>query len=231
MDQPPLQPARFRIRYTEPRSGGRVRSPNRFERSGTPNSRGPRPRGERIREATTAAVLGKVWWYRAPLLVPLTWIFYRHLLDPEYGSIFAGLNLAIHEGGHLSFMWFGNDFLTVAGGTLLQCLCPVATGIMFYRQRDFFAIGVACFWLGTNFMHIAPYAADARAQMLPLVSPFPGAPGHDWNYLLGTLGLLSQDQLIGGAFQLMGILTMGGGIFAASWVLWVMARPDEASLQ
>jgi hypothetical protein len=185
---------------------------------------------ERLRQATTAAGVGKVWWYRVPLLIPLAWILYRHLLDSEYGSIFGGLNLAIHEGGHLFFMWFGSDFLAVAGGTLLQCLCPVVTGVMFYKQRDFFAIGVACFWLGTNFAHIAPYAADARLQMLPLVSPFGGAPGHDWSYLLGTLGLLPHDQLIGGIFQLSGIFSMGGGIFAASWVLWVMATSDEAAL-
>ena len=42
-----------------------------------------------------------------------TWIFCRHLGDSEYGSIFAGLNLAMHEAGHLFFMWFGRDFLAV----------------------------------------------------------------------------------------------------------------------
>lgn len=182
-----------------------------------------------IHEATTEASREKVWWYRAPLLIPFAWILFRHLMDSEYGSIFAGLDVAIHEGGHLFFMWFGSDFLTVAGGTLLQCLCPIATGIMFYKQRDFFAIGIACFWLGTNFAHIAPYAADARAQMLPLVSPFQGAPGHDWNYLLDTLGLLGQDQVIGGAFQVAGILTMGVGLFGAVWVLRVMAGVNEPS--
>jgi len=44
------------------------------------------------------------------------------------------------------------------------------------------------------------------------------------------LGLLPHDQLIGGIFQLSGIFSMGGGIFAASWVLWVMATSDEAAL-
>ena len=182
----------------------------------------------RFHDAATEAVRGKVWWYRIPLLIPFVWIFCRHLANPEYGSIFAGINLAIHEGGHLFFMWFGNDFLAVAGGTMLQCLCPVVTGIMFHKQRDFFAIGVACFWLGTNFAHIAPYAADARAQMLPLVSPFPGAPGHDWNYLLGALGLLRLDHVIGGAFRVAGIVTMGAGLFGSSWVLRVMARVNRA---
>jgi hypothetical protein len=182
----------------------------------------------RVHDATAEASRGRVWWYRIPLLVPLAWILYRHLADSEYGSIFAGINLAIHEGGHLFFMWFGSDFLAVAGGTLLQCICPIVTGTMFYKQRDFFAIGVACFWLGTNFAHIAPYAADARAQLLPLVSPFPGAPGHDWNYLLSTLGLLQQDGVIGGAFRIAGIVTMGAGLFGSLWVLRIMARVNRA---
>ncbi len=212
------KPPRFRIRYTEPRAEEGLRSARTKDSpagSGTVRAR--------ILDATTEASVGKIWWYRIPLLLPFTWIFYRHLADSEYTSVFAGINLAIHEGGHLFLMWFGNDFLMVAGGTLLQCLCPIVTGIMFYRQRDFFAIGVAGFWLGTNFAHIAPYAADARAQLLPLVSPFPGAPGHDWNYLLGTLGLLGQDRIIGDAFQVAGILTMGAGLFGAVWVLRVMA--------
>jgi hypothetical protein len=193
---------------------------------GSPESVAPRNLRLRILDATIEASLGKVWWYRSPLLIPVAWIFYRHVTDPEYGSIFAGINLAIHEGGHLFFMWFGNDFITVAGGTFLQCVCPIVTGIMFYKQRDFFAISVACFWLGTNFAHIAPYAADARAQILPLVSPFQGAPGHDWNYLLGTLGLLGQDRVIGGVFQVAGVVTMGAGFLGGLWVLRVMATAN-----
>jgi hypothetical protein len=174
---------------------------------------------------------GKVWWYRAPLLLPLAWILYRHTESEAYASIFEGLNLVIHEAGHLVFMWSGSDFLTVAGGTLLQCLCPILAGIMFYRQRDFFAIAVSLFWLGTNFAHIAPYAADARAQLLPLVSPASGAPGHDWNYLLGTLGLLRQDQAVGAAFRGAGLLTMAAGVAAGVWVLRVMAEVSAVGAQ
>ena len=204
----------FRIRYTESRTEGDGPSGvlNRSQLL------------DRVREATAAAAHGKVWWYRAPLLLPLAWILYRHLGAEDYSSIFGGLNLAIHEAGHLLFMWSRSDFLTVAGGTILQCLCPVFAGFMFYRQKDFFAITVALFWLGTNFTHIAPYAADARAQLLPLVSPFQGAPGHDWNYLLGTLGLHQQDHMVGGAFRATGILIMGASLWAGVWVLRIMAE-------
>jgi len=209
----------FRIRYTESQTEAEV----------TSEAADQSPLMQRLREATVEAARGKVWWYRAPLLLPLGWILLQHVRAEDYSSIFSGLNLAIHEAGHLLFMWSGNDFLTVGGGTMLQCLCPVFAGIVFYRQRDFFAITIALFWLGTNFAHIAPYAADARAQLLPLVSPFPGAPGHDWNYLLGTMGLLRQDQLVGGAFRAAGILTMGASLWRSIWVLRIMAGLDGAN--
>ena len=228
MTKSPHKSPTFRIRYAESSGEDGPRSAGPTGGDGPPASSALRSPRMRILDATIEASLGKVWWYRSPLLLPVAWIFYRHVTDSEYGSIFAGINLAIHEGGHLFFMWFGIDFITVAGGTFLQCVCPIVTGIMFYKQRDFFAISVACFWLGTNFAHIAPYAADARAQVLPLVSPFQGAPGHDWNYLLGTLGLLDQDGLIGGAFQVAGLLTMGAGLLGGLWVLRVMATANGA---
>jgi len=171
---------------------------------------------------------GKIWWYRAPLGVFFGWILLQHVLDPDYRSVFSGLNLTIHEGGHLFFMWFGVDFLTVAAGTLFQCACPIFAGIMFYRQRDFFAVTVAVFWLGTNFIGIAPYAADARTQLLPLVSPFPGSPQHDWTYLLQNLGLLRFDAQVGRAFHDVGILTMAAGLATGAWVLKLMAGARRA---
>lgn len=215
MAKSPYESPTFRIRYVKSSAEDGPGSTSPTGGDGPPASAAPQSMRIRILDATIDASLGKVWWYRSPLLISVAWIFYRHVTDSEYGSIFAGINLAIHEGGHLFFMWFGIDFITVVGGTFLQCVCPIVTGIMFYKQRDFFAISVACFWLGTNFAHIAPYAADARAQMLPLLSPFQGAPGHDWNYLLGTLGLLGQDGVIGGAFQVAGLLTMGPAFLGA----------------
>lgn len=127
---------------------------------------------------------GKIWWYRAPLGMFFGWILLQHVLDPDYRSVFSGLNLAIHEGGHLFFMWFGVDFLTVA--------------------------------------------ADARTQLLPLVSPFRGAPQHDWTYLLQNLGLLRFDAQVGRAFHDVGILTMAAGLATGAWVLKLMAGAPRA---
>ena len=61
---------------------------------------------------------------------------------------------------------------------------------------------VALWWVAQNLWNVSVYVRDARAEDLPLV----GGGEHDWNYLLGTLGLLNQDQLIGGAVPLAGVL-------------------------
>ncbi len=53
-----------------------------------------------------------------------------------------------------------------------------------------------------NLWKVAVYVQDARAEELPLV----GGGEHDWNYLLGRLGLLNQDRLIGDGIRLLGVL-------------------------
>lgn len=98
---------------------------------------------------------------------------------------------------------------------------------MFYRQRDVFAITVAAFWLGDNLASVAPYAADARWQLLNLVSPVSGNPEHDWNVILGTLGILQHDATIGNLCRWSGLGTMAAALLAGAWTMRVMATTRE----
>lgn len=161
-------------------------------------------------------------WVRLPLVLVLAYIFWRHLVDPQYSSIFGGLSLAIHEAGHLFLGWFG-EWIGVAGGTLFQLGAPVAVGVVFFRQRDWFAVAVALFWLGTNLVNVGIYAGDARDQLLPLVSPTSAEPLHDWYYLLTSAGLLRLDRVIGAGFRLLGLASMASALAACGWMLRVMA--------
>ena len=175
---------------------------------------------------------GRSWLWRAPLLAWFGWILAGHLRDswrdPEYWSLFSGINLGIHELGHYVFA-FDGEFLNLAGGTLLQCLAPVAAGaLLVVKQRDYFGAVVCLAWLATNFFGIAPYAADARAEALPLVSPGGGYIIHDWHYLLGRLGLLAHDQQIGLCFRAAGTATMLLALALGGWLLGQMARRRKA---
>jgi hypothetical protein len=171
-------------------------------------------------------VSGKVWWYRAPLLLVFAWMLKGYLDDPMYSSIFDGINLGFHEMGHAAFMWFGNRILTTAGGTIFQIGIPVvAGGYLLHKQRDPFGAAVCAFWLGTALFGAGIYAADARAQALPLVSPFGpvDVDSHDWTVMLMKYGKLSQDVRIGGTLQRAGIFSMIGSLALSVWVLRIMA--------
>ena len=171
---------------------------------------------------------GKHWQLRALLLVICSWIFWRHLQDPLYGGIVKGLNLAIHELGHVVFAFLGG-FLAIAGGTILQLTIPLVAFWMFYRQRDYFAIAIAFCWLGTNFFDVAAYAADARAGQLPLVSIGGGDAEHDWFIMLAETDLLYKDKMIGGLFRGLGILSFAAGLTFGMWVLNQMRVPRSAA--
>jgi hypothetical protein len=177
---------------------------------------------------------GRMWIFRSLLFILMGYIFLRHLFNPEYQSLFKGLNLGIHELGHFVFMFFG-QFITAAGGTILQLLVPLIGVVMFYRQRDYFAIAVAFCWFATNWFDVAVYVGDARDLMLPLVSPFgggeddDGTAGHDWNYMLGELGLLEWDTRFATLARLLGIGSMLIGLIFGAWLLFKMITLEKDS--
>ena len=175
---------------------------------------------------------GQTWWLRAPLLLVLLWILHGYLTDPPNTSIFDGLTLAFHEMGHAAFSWFGSRILGVAGGTIFQLGVPIAAGTyLLHKQRDPFGATVCLFWLGTAFFGAGVYAADARAQTLPLVSPFGpvDVDSHDWTVMLLKYGMLSRDQAIGAGLRRAGIFAMIASITLGAWVLRVMASERGAS--
>jgi hypothetical protein len=128
------------------------------------------------------------------------------------------VNLVFHEAGHAVFGFLG-DFLGVLGGTLMQLLIPaIATGHFLLNGQRWSGM-VSLFWVSQSLFNVSVYVKDARAQALPLL----GGDGviHDWNWLLGRLGLLSWDQVIGSVFYTMGLLVLtvsilGGLYFSLS---------------
>ncbi len=160
------------------------------------------------------------------LLVLVLWTlsFLRHGLDAArlMGSFLHLVNLPFHEAGHVLLIPFGR-FLTVLGGSLFQVLVPVVCGAVFLlKNREPYAAAVTAWWAGQSLMDLAPYIADARALQLPLLGGHTGAEveGHDWEYLLQTLGLLEQDVVLGRLTFALGALVMLGAIAWAAAVLW-----------
>jgi hypothetical protein len=141
------------------------------------------------------------------------------------GTSFLHLvNLPFHEFGHLLFRPFG-EFIASLGGTLGQLLMPaICLGVLLVRTRDPFGASVALWWLGENFLDIAPYINDARAGELPLLGGNTGhsAPYgfHDWQFILGETGLLHLDQGLARLSHLLGSLIMLAALAWGAAVLW-----------
>jgi hypothetical protein len=117
------------------------------------------------------------------------------------GSSFWHLvNLPFHEAGHIIFRPFGR-FMTSLGGTLAQLLMPLICLVVFIiKTRDPFGASFSLWWLGENFMDIAPYINDARSLTLPLLGGNIGRTSpygfHDWEFILKESGLIEYDHLL-----------------------------------
>jgi hypothetical protein len=99
-------------------------------------------------------------------------------------------NLAFHEAGHVFFGIFGPT-LNLYGGTLGQLVFPVVVTVSFWRKGALVSAALALLWLFQNFLNIARYMADARAQQIPLVGG-----EHDWFNILSRWSALSSDTML-----------------------------------
>ena len=168
---------------------------------------------------------GRHWPMRLLFWLWLAWLAFHYSRDETYSSLLGGLNLGVHEFGHLICSPFG-QFIGVLGGSLVQCLAPLISFVMFYRQADYFAFAFSFVWLGANLQSVARYVADARSMQLDLVSPFGDSDGviHDWNWLLGKLGWLPHDHEIAAALRVLATLCLWLGVAWGAWLLWRMLR-------
>jgi len=133
--------------------------------------------------------------------------------------------LPIHEGGHLLFSFLG-ETLHVLGGTLLQLFVPLAIALYFRHERQVYGTAFAAFFFFENFLSIATYMADARAQGLPLVSAEGGDfVMHDWFVIFSKCGLLDYDTRIAALVRLMGWAGMVGV------VIWLWRRTPMGGQQ
>jgi hypothetical protein len=174
---------------------------------------------------------GRSWFIRLPVWLYLAYVGWLQYQDPEnYASLFSGINLGIHEGGHLLFRPFGIDVLHVAGGTIAQLGAPIISMVILWQQRDYFGLTFCLGWLSTNLIGVGVYMADARALELPLVSAEGGGGPtiHDWNWLFGYFGLLNDDVAIGLATRGLGSAVMILALLTGAWIMWEMHRAGGA---
>lgn len=137
--------------------------------------------------------------------------------------IISRVDLVFHEAGHIFLGPFGS-FLGTLGGSLFQVMIPCICTFTFLRYSNPFGASVALWWTGQNFIDMAPYMYDARAQQLILLGGVTGrdAPGyHDWNNILSRLGLLNFDHTLGRLAHLTGAVLIALALIWGGYLLFL----------
>ena len=125
--------------------------------------------------------------------------------DPCQWHLIDGVNLVIHEAGHLFFRPLG-EFMMIAGGSLFQVIMPSLFVGYFCFQRQFYSASLVLFWVGESILNVSVYAGDSVVQQLPLLGGENAI--HDWNYLLSSMNLLPQTAVIAGTIRLLGTIAI-----------------------
>ncbi len=172
-------------------------------------------------------VQGRSPWGRLVVLLLLVRPAWVPLHEMEW-TLFGGINFGAHEFGHLFFALFGNEFLAVLGGSLMQLLVPLGAGLAVRRANDFVGVAVCGMWLASSLGDLSWYVGDARALALDLVSMGGEGDDHDWNYLLRELGWLSHDTAIAAGLRRGGTLLLLASFAFGLWVCWRMWRSGRA---
>ncbi|MDX6693719.1 MAG: hypothetical protein QOF02_1322 [Blastocatellia bacterium] len=121
------------------------------------------------------------------------------MLHPQDWRLIDGVNLVIHEAGHLFFRPFG-EFMMIAGGSLFQLIVPATFAFYFYYQEKPYSCALVLLWAGESLLNVSVYAGDSVAMQLPLLGGNDSI--HDWNYLLDHMGWLSRTNGIAKALHL-----------------------------
>lgn len=181
-----------------------------------------------------AWTLGKYWWLRLPLYVWFCFTAYKYLESYQYilyrtSNIINAIDFGIHELGHFLFIFLG-EFMTIAGGSIMQILFPVVWMGIAIQRKWYFAAGLCLVWVGLSIIDVSVYAADAEVRLLPLVSmggDYDSA--HDWYQLLTRLDVLDQTNQIAAFIRNTGILAviiglMWSGLLMVSMFIDSMRR-------
>ena len=138
--------------------------------------------------------------------------FFWCAYDPSQWHLIDGVNLVIHEAGHLIFRPFG-EFMMIAGGSLFQVIMPALFLSYFCYKRQFYSAALGLFWVGESILNVSVYAGDSLDLQLPLLGGQDSI--HDWNYMLSSLDLLPATPRIAGAIRVLGTIAIALASFGA----------------
>ncbi len=146
----------------------------------------------------------------------------------------SGVDLGIHEFGHLATFW-APWRVTASAGSVFQVAVPLALAAYFgFSRREWWAAAPLLAWAGASARNIAVYIADAPYQRLELW----GGPGvlHDWAQLLAGTPMRLAGA-IAWTVNAAGWVAIAAALGVALWppvatlVRWLLGRREERRFQ
>ncbi len=166
------------------------------------------------------------WSFRLVVLAAFGYLFFRAASNTTLEAIrnnpLGAFDLGIHELGHIIFTPFG-EFITIAGGSVFQCLFPLLWLGTCVWKRWHFAASMMLVWFAYNLFDVAVYAADARSRLLPLATLSNDYDqAHDWYQLLSRTGKLQYDTAIAHGLKTAGIICGLAGLTTGLVLVLIM---------
>jgi hypothetical protein len=164
------------------------------------------------------------WGFALLAVVVLAWLsFTRNGWVP----FLSGVDLGVHEFGHLLFAWA--PFLVVAlAGSAVQVAAPAALAGYFAWRGDRLGVVLLVAWLGMSLHNVAVYLGDAQRMVLPLFGDDGSGAGHDWHNILGALGWLPQTDALAGLVTATSVVVFLASLGLVAWWAWRDLRPARA---
>ncbi|MFC1722085.1 hypothetical protein ACFL0C_00370 [Patescibacteria group bacterium] len=136
-------------------------------------------------------------YLKLPITLILTYFTYSYLIkNPYQDGLLYGINLGIHEFGHVFMMLVSkNSVLISLGGTIFQLLMPTVFLFYFLYKKNMFGVLFCFFWFSQNLVNVGVYMLDANLRVLPLLGG--NVDGHDWHNIFSRLNLLSKAEIYG----------------------------------
>lgn len=161
------------------------------------------------------------WAAAAVTVAVLAWLsFTRNGWVP----FLSGVDLGVHEFGHLIFVW-APDLWVALAGSLVQAAAPAGLAAYFLWRGDRLAVVLMVGWLGMSLHNVSVYIRDATRMELPLFGDDGSGAGHDWRNILGGLGWLDHTVGIAGMVTAWSVVAFITALGLAGW----FARQDLAT--
>ncbi|MDH4139199.1 MAG: hypothetical protein OEV43_01355 [Coriobacteriia bacterium] len=139
--------------------------------------------------------------------------------------LLSGVDLGIHEFGHMILMW-GPPVVVWMAGSVLQMLVPAGLAVYFAVRRDMLAVILMCAWAAESLNNVGVYVYDATRLRLDLLGDDGSKMGHDWANILTELKLIPYTDQIAYAVRALSFVLFA---LAAFYAIRGFVRPRLAA--